>query len=387
VIRFLPDSWTDVVMRPLDMISPEANIYVEVAAPDLRLAAVLLLGVVVVATSARKRADARPGFYLLALLLLAMVPWFLTTGNGRYFIPFLLLLGPLCVGLVRLLPLSRSLKFSVAGLLLASQGFLIAEASPWGAWSLASWQDGTYFQVAKPPQEPRSYVTLTPISYSLIAPQFPPESRWMSGTALVAREREREYQRKWLTEAKSLYLVAPSLPSQMDADEQPSAGVLKVFNELVAHSGVSVVEGARCDFLPSGGLVSLAMRHASDDPVAASRHGFWLCPARYDPAAAIKVAATPKDPAVEAVFAAAEKQCPRFFPAGEAQTYRHDDGASRHYTASDTRIYVMDNGEVLYRFWRSINPVTIGTRAAVLDGSARLDCTKIRAGTWRTGGP
>jgi hypothetical protein len=388
MIRFMPDTWVDVVMRPLDMISPEANIYVEVPAPDLRLAAALLLVMVVLLTAARKRQDRGPALQLLALTLLAMVPWLVTSGNGRYFTPFLLLLGPLCVGLVRLLPVSRFLKFSAAGSLLLLQGFLLFEASPVGQWSLVTWRDGPYFQIAKPPAEPRSYVTLSPISYSLIAPLFPEQSRWMNASAPVAGQREREYTRRWLEQARSLYLVAPSLPSQMDDHGQPSQAVIQVFNRLVAGRGLSVAADAHCEFLASGGLANFAMREGTaKDPRTASRFGFWLCPARYDPHTASEAVADERDPAVEAVFDAVEKQCPRFFPPGEAVTQRLSDGSSRHYGNADTRVYVMDDGEVLYKFWRSINAVTIGSRADLLAGRAHLDCSKIRAPTWRTGGP
>ena len=55
----------------------------------------------------------------------------------------------------------------------------------------------------------------------------------------------------------------------------------------------------------------------------------------------------------------------------------------RHYSGSDTRVYVMENGEIAYKFWRSLNPVTIGSREDVLAGRAVVDCTKIRSPTWR----
>lgn len=388
MIRFMPDSWVDVLMRPLDMISPEGNIYVEVQAPDLRLAAALLLGAVVLLSSARRRADKAPALQLFALTLLAMIPWFVTSGNGRYFTPFLLLLGPLCIGLARLLPLSPSLKFSAMGLVLLLQGVLLFEAAPWGNWSLATWDRGSYFQVAAPPAQPRSYVTISPISYSLIAPQFPAESRWMNLSAPLAGERQQAYGRKWLSEAKSLYLVAPSLPSQMGADDQPSPAVLQVFEKMIQGRGLKLVDGTRCDFVPSRGLASMALgRDLDKRPADAARFGFWLCPMRYDPVAVPADVPGPADLEVEAVFDAVEKLCPRFFPAGEASTQPFEEGASRHYSSSDTRVYVLDDGEVLYKFWRSINAVTIGRRADILAGRVHLDCTKIRAGTWRSGGP
>lgn len=386
MIRFMPDTWLDVVMRPLDMISPDANIYTEVAAPDARLAAALLLGVAVLVFSRRAGAERRPALQLLALTLVAAAPWLATTGNGRYFTPFLLLLGPLCVGLLRLLSLSRSLKFSAVALLLLAQAGLIAEASPWGSWALAPWR-GSYFPVAAPPTQPHSYVTLTPISYSLIAPQFPAGSRWMNVSAPLAGPHEREYARKWLRDAGPLSLVAPSYPSQVDERGQPSQAVLKVFDKLLRPRGLSVVPGARCEFLRSEGLASMAFRYASSTPdKVARRFGFWVCPLHYDPAA--ETLTPPKtELEVDAVFEAVERLCPRFFAAGDAQTQLVEGGATRHYPNSDTRVYVLDDGEVLYKFWRSLNPVTIGKREDVLAGRVQLDCSKIRAPTWRSGGP
>lgn len=385
MIRFTPDSWWDVVMRPLDMMSPEANIYVEVAAPDVRMAAALLLGIAVLAcwSRVRTRADRRPALWLLLFTLVAMVPWLATTGNGRYFTPFLLLLGPLCVGLVRLLPLSTSMKFAAIGLLVLIQGALLVQDTPWGKWSLASWSSAPYFQVATPPAQPRSYVTITSISYSLIAPQFPAQSRWMNAGAPL-QGRELEYSRKWLADAKSLYLVAPSIPAQTSADGQPSGAVIATFNRLLEPRGLSLASDVRCEFLRSDGLARMAERGGRHEYLESpERLGFYLCPLRYDPAAAAKPPAP--DPAIEAVFEAVEQMCPRFFPRGEAQTTRDENGANRHYGSSDTRVFVLDEGLVRYKFWRSLNPVTIGTRADVLAGRAHLDCTKIRAGTWRHG--
>jgi hypothetical protein len=389
MIRFMPDTWVDVLMRPLDMISPEANLYVEVAAPDIRLAAAILLGVIVLACWRRAGPQRRPVLQVLALTILAMVPWLATTGNGRYFIPFLLVLGPLCIGLVRLLPLTRSMQFGVVGLLLLVQGVLIVTSAPLGTWALSYWRDGPYFPVSSIPAQPRSYVTLTPISYSLIAPLFPEQSRWMSASAPVSGPREREYERQWLAQARSLYLLAPSYPSQVLRDGQPSALVLRVFNKLIAPRGLSIPAGARCEFLRSAGFAGMAFRFATRTPPEeqARRFGFWVCPLNYAPESVAPPAAAVRDVEMDPVFEAVERLCPRFFPAGEAKTERVEGGATRSYMDSDTRVYVLDDGEVLYKFWRSLNPVTIGQRADVLAGRVQLDCSKIRAPTWRSGGP
>lgn len=389
MIRFLPDSWWDVVLRPADMVSPEANIYVEVAAPDVRLAAALVLGLAVLACGRRVAGDRRPALALLGLTLLAMVPWLATTGNGRYFTPFLLLLGPLCVGLVRLLPLTTPMKFTVVALLLAGQGILVHESAPWGGWQLASWREGPYFQVASPPAQPRSYVTATPISYSLVAPQFPHESRWMNVSAPLNGRRERDYARQWLARANPLYLLVPTLPTHVIEDRQPAPGVVRVLDQMLSSRGLSLVPGARCEFLASQGMVLMAFGHKPVDPAKdMSRFGFWSCPLRYDPRKFVEPgAAPPGNGDLDAVFEAVEKQCPRFFRPGEAQTEITEYGATRHYGQSDTRVYVLEDGRVLYKFWRSLNAVDIGTREDVLAGRAPIDCSRIRAPTWRSGGP
>ena len=70
--------------------------------------------------------------------------------------------------------------------------------------------------------------------------------------------------------------------------------------------------------------------------------------------------------------------CPRFFRAGEGETLRIPGGALRHYPGSDMKVYVLDNGEVYYKFWRALNPVFVGREDDVLQGRAAVDCDHIR---------
>ena len=43
MIRFMPDTWQDAVLRPIAMALPDGGVYVETIAPDLRFVFVLLL--------------------------------------------------------------------------------------------------------------------------------------------------------------------------------------------------------------------------------------------------------------------------------------------------------------------------------------------------------
>ena len=386
MIRFQPDDWVDVVMRPFDMVSPQGNMYVEIVAPDIRLAATVVLGLAALFAWRRVRAPRGPVFTLLALVIVAMVPWLSTTGNGRYFLPFLVLLGPLSIGLVRLLPATGQFRLTLAGLLLAVQCFLLAQATPWDSWSFAPWRAAPYFALETPlPATEATYVTLSTISYSLIAPQFPPQVGWVNLAVGFSRERETAALRQMLTGSRPLILVAPSIPSQTLGDGQPTSAVREAFAGLMVDYGLSVAPDTRCTLLRSRGLAAVTLR-ADPTDAEATMIGFWMCPLRHDPAA-VKPRAAPERKRVDAVFEAVERLCPRFFPPGQAGTLRIVDGYLRQYLNADTKLYIFDSGQVFYKFWRSVNPEMIGTQAQVLAGQVRIDCTRIRAPNWRKGGP
>lgn len=56
----------------------------------------------------------------------------------------------------------------------------------------------------------------------------------------------------------------------------------------------------------------------------------------------------------------------------------HIGGAVRHYTDSDTRVYMLNDDKILYKYWRALKPVPIGTVSEVMSGSAIVACDKIR---------
>src|SRR4051794_31172481 len=119
MIRFIPDTWLEALLRFFVMAAPDGNVYVEIAAPDLRFAAIILLAVAVALSWRRVGANKRPALALLAFVLASTVPWLLTSGNGRYWMPVLLSVGPLAVGLVFLLPVTKAFKLFIAGGLVA----------------------------------------------------------------------------------------------------------------------------------------------------------------------------------------------------------------------------------------------------------------------------
>jgi hypothetical protein len=382
MIRFLPDDWLDVVMRPFDMVAPEANSYVEIAAPDVRLAAAVLLAGAVLLLWRRRAGDARPVMRLLALLLVSIGVWLATTGNGRYFIAWLVLLGPLSVGLVRLLPMTAAKRLLLGATLVAAQVFVLTQNPPWGSWSWTTWTDSPYFQVDAP-SEPATYVTIASISYSLVALQFPTQSRWISLASGVS-PRDAPFVHQLLASSQRLRLLAPAIPGQILPDGKPSAGTIEALGRLLRPQGL-LLQPAGCELLRSKGLAGVALRRgAVVNTDKDNQFGFWACALNYRPDAA---PTTPDDgdPAVVPVFDAVERMCPRFFPAGGVPM-KINGGWVKRYD-SDTKLYLLDDGTALYKFWRSVNPTVIGKREQILAGHVEVDCSKIRAPNWRRGGP
>jgi len=387
--RFLPDTWLDLLMRPFDMAAPEANVYVETVAPDVRLAIVLLLALALGALWLwRRRASSNtpvnaPVVWLTVLLLVSMVPWFITTGNGRYFIAWLVLLGPLCVGLLRALPFTAGRKLALAVAVIGMQLFVLSQNTPFGQWTWIRWEDPPYFQIAKPPAESATYVTIASLSYTLVAPQFPVDASWINVAAGVSPRDAAELDKR-LSSAHDLKLFAPAIPSQVRAEGQPSLAARKALAGLLKPHGVLLAEDTKCSFLRSGGLARIGVRAGAHRPEnELHKYGFWICPVTYK--RPLPEAPDESDPAVDAVFEAVEHLCPRFFPAG-GHAQKTDEGWVKHYD-TDTIVYLFDDGTALFKFWRSINPVVIGKREQLLAGKVSLDCTKIRAPNWRHGGP
>lgn len=379
MIRFIPDTWQDALLRFFAMAAPNASVYVEIPAPDLRFAAIVMLAIAVAFCWRRLVANPRAAGALLAFVILSAVPWLATSGNGRYWMPILLMAGPLLAGLVYLLPMTRAFRlFLVAGLF-AAQLFVIHQSPPWGAWNWAVWDQAPYFHVAVPKAEASvqgtTYVTLSTISYSLIAPQFPPSSRWLNITSIGGTGRDTVWAQDFLRGAPGpIKLVVPTIKDQFASDGGPAPEVRKSLDSLLGPQRLALEPGTSCTLLRSRGLgAKRSVRSSSPESRDA---GFWLCPLKYPVERPAQETQSP-DPGTEAVFARVEQTCPRFFAPG-SKTMRINGGALRHYAGSDMKLYVLDDGLVVYKFWRALNPVTIGSREDVLSGKARVDCDHVR---------
>lgn len=366
------------------MAAPDAGVYAEIIAPDLRFAFALALVGVWVALYRRAMWRLSPTLVLLGFTSLAFVSWLATSGNGRYFIPILLVVGPLCVALAHQMPWSCWMRLSIVFLMVGLQGIAIYEASPFQTWALHKWAEPPFFDINLDDEMrsvPSTYVTITSISYSLIAPKFPEASRWINLSTQhgdPTQTKEGRHIQSMLAEANTLHLIVPSRPSQITTKGLPNEAVTRAVNRALANQRLAILEPELCRFVRSGGLATLpGVRSKTIDPEMIPRVGFWICPLRYPVENSTpEQAVTSLD--VEHAFEAVERACPRFFQPGTAMTSRFNEGYLRMYHGSDMRVFVMDTGEVMYKYWRAMNPETIGTISQVLEKNFTMDCNNLR---------
>lgn len=381
MIRFLPDTWWEALLRPVAMAAPDANVYVEFMAPDLRFVfAALLAGALVWRRPAQGH---RAALVLLLLVAASFIPWLATSGNGRYFLPILLLAGPLCVGLAYRLPWSMPARAATAAVMVALQALVVFDVNPWRSWSLVAWRDAPYFELRIPSDvaaAPATFVTITSISYSLVYPQFHSASRWMNLSAMPqdpATSVEAAKAQATLAGPGPRFIFVPTVPAQMTPILQPNAEIKQVINQHLGPYRLALEDSKPCRLLRSRTAVALATGRAEQTrPETVERVGFWLCELRYP--VRFQWQGDPLPQEIESVFEQIERACPRFFPHNEADSRRVGDGFLRIYASTDMKVYVLGDGIAYYKYWRALNPQRIGSVAEILADPARIGCPQIR---------
>lgn len=379
MLRFLPDSLVEGLLRPLFMADPAAGLYFEDSAPDWRFAAFLLIMATVLV--ARRRSlgtvmTTSQGVTALGTVLLLLL-WTFVSGNGRYFSWALLLIGPLVVMACMLLPGSRSLRWTVLSVVLALQLVVLGlsrSSNPWAA-ILAT---DTSMPLAESPlrQQPAVFLTVSNLSYSILVPRFHPQSRWASisgqydilpGTLEWGRLGE------LLSSPLPKYLLTPVRPEDHDQQGQPYGRSLQVLSDTLARFGLAFQPGG-CVTLSSSLSGPEWLKQGKDR----DKYGFWVCSLRTTGAPPQQApAAAPAAQANLAALDAVERSCPRFFPPGGGQPSLVEGAYQRHYRSTDVRLWVHPAGLVLFQYFRAMNPTVLGTVDDVRAGRFTLPCDKL----------
>jgi hypothetical protein len=190
--RFIPWSLGAALWRPFAMVTPLSLVHVESAAPDLRYALLLVVGVVSLLawgwkyrhgnTNRSGEAPRNNSERVLAALsagfLIDWVLWLAASGNSRYFIPMACVAAVLAIVLIfRLcatLPRIRNYLLFAVFIVQVFQLHYGTQYSPNLPWSHGPW-----FQVSVPDSlasEPALYFNIGAQSNSFIAPYLAPDS-------------------------------------------------------------------------------------------------------------------------------------------------------------------------------------------------------------------
>ncbi len=378
MVRFEPDDWLEGLLRPLVLADPSGYVYIEFQAPDLRFAALVALTLLLLATRRFSKPEARPAVRTLVGLWLIFYLWTFAVGNGRYFMAGLLIAGPLLVALVALAPFSPTMRVIVNVGLISLQLMVVTQHFQGSRWALMQWSGkGPGLALADSPlrEEPAVFLTVSSISHSILVPQFDPQSRWTNIAGLFTITRDTyEWGELHRTLALPLpkYAVIPIVAGYASASEQPSSAVDVMLLRFLGPHGLRR-NGRSCEVLRSN-------LHWHD-PLAGEgqkmRHmAYWFCPLEVGPTQGADTSGD-SEPWSEA-FAAVEKACPRYFPPGGGMLLvRRPDKVVHRYAATDTYLYVDDHDNVLYLYFRALNPTRIGSVEEVRHGKFTMECVKL----------
>jgi len=384
MIRFQPDTWRDAIWRPIAMAAPDAGTYVEVIAPDLRFAVLVVL--VVLGLSIFRRAWQPPMamWRLLALLGLLFAVWLYTSGNGRYFISGLILVGVACLSVIHRWPCTKSLKLMMAFALCGLQAYVVYLAGPFEGAAFAPWREAPAFPLVLPASmtdEPATYVTLSTNTYSLIAPRVHPSSRWLN---LAIRQADLDSDadglriKDILSGSKRIRALLAGVKGMLSAEGRLSQEFIDTMNDRLSPFHL-VFDSSACSYITFTDTSRLNVLGAqSKQAEGVVVPGFMLCSLTYMERVPHVPERTSFPPEVDQVMAVMDRQCHRFFDSRLGGKYRVPHGTMIHYADADMKLFVFEDHRVEYRYWRSLMAQSLGQVDEVLRPGFTFDCNNIR---------
>ena len=378
MLRFVPDSWLEGLLRPLLLADPVAGLYAEIHAPDWRFLLVALL--LLIAGLARRKRGVLDGAQWRTLigLTLGFYVWTLVSGNGRYFFWGLLLVGPLVVVVARRLPVTQAMRNTVVLGALALQGWVVWMTYEPNVWALRPWAEGSGLAQSSHPlaKQPAVFVTVGSISHSILVPLMHPKSRWANiggQQDLVPGMREFDQLQALLASTLPKYGVIRAAKQVMTDERQPTETAWAIIRRSFQQQGL-VPAPKPCIFLP----VNFGGPHFVLLTQQELERGFWFCELAPSTLAGADSASWQRHaPELDDVFSQIEKRCPRYFPAGNALTRPGDDGVVRLYSHSETRLFINHGGAVFFKNMRALNPTVLGSVKDIRAGRFRLDCDRL----------
>jgi hypothetical protein len=356
--RFAPRSLGEALAFPLRIASPEFMTYAEIAAPDLRFGALALaLAALAAAALARRGRPSASGadIRFVAFVLISLAAWIATSGNARYGLLVLLLVGP-CVARVADLAMgARAARVAVAVVLVA-QVAACAMISPLRWFVAESWTREWFpFEVPeRGRREPALYLTMESQTMMSVAPYLSPEASfvnlrgqhslapgWKRIEALLARHRGK--------------VRALGRGLRLQADGKPRPEVVEVYDSTMLRFGFR---------LDTSDCFAIGWRGDEDGMIsrAANALAYYSEPkGRLFSLASCALVPGERDPRVIAAearvsraFDRIEKECPRLFRGHTSVTEPLGEEWSRTYAGLESRMETNAGRVVLAPYFKLV---------------------------------
>lgn len=392
--RYMPVDLIDALLRPVWMMSPETTVYVDFPAPDARffvLALLLGMALITILVVLKSHGVARvKGFLqvhprLMALILglaIAWPAWLQTSGNGRYLLPWFLLAGPALVALLwRLLPRPR-FRFYALALLLSIQTYFVMAGSQL-RYDLKPWsENGSWYDIQVPPElasKPAVYFAMDVESGSLVFPSLHPGSSFIGAGGLRMLSTDmpdwsRVEERIAQAPGRPTYMLTIVTRSNLDHPRHRRPDRREI-DAIVSGIGMRSTSDPCKDIWVDGASTAVALPPSvAGGPMRVSQRPMLIvaCPIE---------ALAKRDEALEVARAKASVlmdrvayRCPLLFPNEPMFTFYDGNRFVRHYSATDTTLWIIGD-EVSFIRHNSYQRVVVGTPKQVESNDFAVECT------------
>jgi len=392
--RFKPTSLLEVIILPFKMAEFHSWIYVENNAPDIRPTLLVLFGIAAAAKKlvAKVRANNIPELcsnvtsntarnIIFTFFVCSIALWLWTTGNGRYALPVLILIGPLLTFAIYKATSSAKRTLIVASIVLVIQ-LLNAWAAGNPRWTNTDWTH-LWFKATVPQRlkdNPFAYLSLgSSRSNSVVAPFLHPGSTFVSLTGGTYAFRpdgpgnKRIHQIIKLHNAHLRMLVTATPSSQL-----PETGTFNNWDMSLAPWELKIVR-TDCEFL----AVDVALTpdknfhgNTGEDGVDKSSN-VPIISCALEPSIGENEATLRERKRLTLVFDRVEESCPLLFSPRGWQLTRYIASWERHYLQSDIVVRATNGRLFLSKYQYGPFDVDMGSIEDWENGTSKFVCKRL----------
>jgi MFS family permease len=386
--RFIPTNFTDALLTPLNLILPGRFLWTEAISPEGRFAVAFLLVVAFLVAAAFRRVthDWRLTS-LVAFFLVSWALWLATTGNGRYLMPIVILVGPIIACLV--FALSRNSRWRAYSILFV----LLVQAGIWSQaadtrWGGVPWSE-RWFSIEVPEEiksRPIVVVSTSVQSSSFIAPMLHPRSAFVNaaGQYIIAPGKPGWERFKEIAAASGDVYALHEI-NELNADGLPLRPNAAMARQSVGRLGYRVLAD-QCKDIKLHGPRAVARSFGSTPEGGISVNAqekpfryYSLCKLEKDDGEIQIFLGGVND--VEPVFRALEERCPKLLQAGATNTSGGPGLWFRYYMGSDVVVQARRDRVEIARVGDS-EETDIGSISDVAAGTFEFDCKPGWRMTW-----